>query len=119
MGGGITGFTQANDSDLHRSLKVLSRNEETDLMLKMLSVCNSKVPAPKREDIIKMLISAWKNTKIDFVAVFKKCFVTNALDGSEDHLVSNKLFAFTANAMFDFRKKAVTISSFYQFVNSH
>lgn len=31
MGGGITGFIQANDIDMHRSLKTLYRNEETDL----------------------------------------------------------------------------------------
>ena len=78
----------------------------------MLSVGNSKEPAPKREDMIKILVSTWKNAKIDFVAVFKKFFVTSALDGSEDHLVSLPM-------LFDFRKKAVTISSFYQFVNSH
>ena len=36
MGGGITGFIQANDTDLHRRLKALYRHEEMDLMLKML-----------------------------------------------------------------------------------
>ena len=80
MGGGITGFIQANDTDMHRSLKALHRNEETDLMLKML-VDKNKVSAPKRDDLINMLMSAWKNIKIDFAAVFmKKLHVTNALD---------------------------------------
>lgn len=79
MGSGITGFIQA-DTDMHRSLKALYRNEETDLMLKML-VDKNKVSAPKRDDLINMLMSAWKNIKIDFAAVFmKKLHVTNALD---------------------------------------
>lgn len=83
-------------------------------------VDKNKVSAPKREDLINMLMSAWKNIKIDFAAVFmKKLHVNNALDGSEDHLVSDKLFVFPGNAMLDFRKKPVRISSSYQFVNSH
>ena len=57
MGGGITGFIQANDTDMHRSLKALYRNEETDLMLKIL-VDKNKVSAPKRDDLINMLMSA-------------------------------------------------------------
>ena len=44
-------------------------------------VDKNKVSAPKREDLINMLMSAWKNIKIDFAAVFmKKLHVTNALD---------------------------------------
>ena len=33
MGGSITGFIQENDTDLHRRLKSLYRNEEVALML--------------------------------------------------------------------------------------
>lgn len=69
--------------------------------------------------MIIMLVTSWKNMKIDFAVVFKKPFVNNALDGSEYHLVYDKLFAFTGNAMFDLQKKTVRISSFYQLVSSH
>ena len=54
MGGGITGFIQANDTDLHRRLKALYRHEEMDLMLKILEI-------DKREDMAQMLLSAWQN----------------------------------------------------------
>ena len=57
------------------------------MMLKMLSVDKNKVPTPKREYIINMLRSPWKNIKIDFASVFEKLFVNNALDGSDGHLV--------------------------------
>ena len=93
MGGGITGFIQANDTDLHRRLKALYRHEEMDLMLKMLEIDQTKVPSPKREDMVNMLLSAWRGVENNFAEVFKKLFVTNALDRSEDHLVSNKLFS--------------------------
>ena len=56
-------------------------------------VDKNKVSAPKREDLINMLMSAWKNIKIDFAAVFmKKLHVNNALDGSEDRISSSYQF---------------------------
>ena len=103
-GGGITGFIQANDNDLHRRLKALYRHEEMDLMLKMLEK-DKKVPLPNREDMVKMLLSAWKDVPNNFAEVFKKLFVTNALDGSENHLVSDKLFALIGSDMQKFRKE--------------
>ena len=93
MDGGITGFVQANDTDLYRSLKVLHRHKEMDLMLKMLEKDKNKVPSPNHVDMVKMLLSAWKDVPNpnNFAEVFKELFVTNALDGSKDCLVSNFL----------------------------
>ena len=105
MGGGITGFVQANDTDIHRRLKALYRHEEIDLMLKMLEKDRNKVPSPSREDMVKMLLSAWKDVPNNFAEVFKKLFVTNALDGSEDYLVSDKLFVLIESDMQKFRKE--------------
>ena len=105
MDGGITGFIQANDTDLHCHFKALYRQEEMDLMLKMLEKDKNKVPSPNREDMVKMLLSAWKNVPNHFAEVFKKLFVTDALDGSEDNLVSDKLFALIGSDMQKFRKE--------------
>ena len=69
MGGGITGFIQANDTDHHHHLKSHYRNEEMALMLKKLEVDKNKVPAPNREEMINMLLAAWKETDVDFTAV--------------------------------------------------
>ena len=52
-----------------------------------------------------MFLSAWKDVPNNFAEVFKKLFVTNALDGSEDHLVSGKLFALIGSDMQKFRKE--------------
>ena len=51
MGGGITGFIQANDIDLHCCLKALYSQGEMVLMLNMLEMDKSKVASPKSEDI--------------------------------------------------------------------
>ena len=105
MGGGITGFIQANDTDLHHHLNSRYRNEEMVLMLKKLKVDKNKVLAPSREEMINMLLAAWKETDVDFTAVFKKLFVTNKFDGSEDFLVSDKLFSFIGDDMLEFRRQ--------------
>ena len=50
MGGGMTGFIQANNTDLHRPLKALYRDEEMDLMSKMLEkdpITKSQSPITK------------------------------------------------------------------------
>ena len=39
---------------------------------------------------------------------FKSLFVTNALDGSEGHLVSDKLYALVGNEMVKFRTELMT-----------
>ena len=103
MGGGITGFIQANDTDLHNRLKVLYCEEEMNLMVKMLEADKSKIPSPNRQNMIKMLVSSWDAITTDFSQVFKKLFVTNNLDGSEDYLVSDKLFSIIGSEMKDFR----------------
>ena len=50
-----------------------------------------------------MLMSSWDAITTDLSQVFKKLFVTNKLDGSEDYLVSDKLFSLIGNEMKDFR----------------
>ena len=105
MGGGITGFIQANDTDLHHHHKSNYRNEEMALMLKKLEVDKNKVPAPNREEMINMLLADWKETDVDFTAVFKKLFVTNKFDGSEDFLVSDKLFSLIGDDILEFRRQ--------------
>jgi hypothetical protein len=105
MGGGITGFIQANDTDLHHHLKTRYRHEEMELMLKKLEMDSKKVPAPSREEMINMLLKAWKELDVDFNTVFKKLFITNKLDGSEDIFVSDKLFSLIGDDMLDFRRE--------------
>ena len=76
-------------------------------MLTMLEADKSKIPSPNRENMIKMSMSSWDDITTDFSQVFKKLFVTNKLDGSEDYLVSDKLFVIIGSEMKDFRDSLV------------
>ena len=76
------------------------------LMLKKLEVDKNKVPAPNREEMINMLLATWKETDVDLTAaVFKKLFVTNTFEGSEDFLVSDKLFSLIGEDMLELRRQ--------------
>ena len=58
--------------------------------------------------MMSILLQAWKTLEFDTKREFKSIFVTNALDGSEDYLVSNKLFALTGDEMIDFWKELMS-----------
>ena len=105
MGGGIAGFIQLNDTHLHRKLKALYRSSEMELMLKHLERDKTKIPKPSREEMISMVHNAWKEVDINYEAAFKQLFVTNALDGSEDFIVSDKLYGLVGIRMTEFRKE--------------
>ena len=103
MGGGITGYIQLNDTDLHHCLKAHYRQAEMALMLQKLEIDSKSTPKPSREEMIKMLLEAWKEAKKDFSFAFKRLFVTSALDGSEDFLVSDKLMSLIGESMKKYR----------------
>ena len=92
LGGGITGFIQQNDTHIHRPLKRNYRDEEACLMLSKLQADKSTIPSPTRNEMMTMLVSAWNKVEVDTKAAFKSLFVTSALDGTEDYLVSDRLF---------------------------
>ena len=52
---------------------------------------------------MKMLLSAWSKIEVDTKAAFKSLFVGTALDGSEDYLVSDRLFRVVGEDMKLFR----------------
>ena len=75
-----------------------------ELMLEKLQVERNKVPTPTREEMVNMTVKAAKKIDVNFNDVFKQLFVTNDLNGSEDYLVSDKLFDLIGEEMKDFRK---------------
>ena len=58
-----------------------------------------------------MLLQAWGRLEIDTKREFKSLFVTNALAGSEDYLVSDKLFALIGDEIVDVRKELMSQNS--------
>ena len=67
------------------------------LMLEQLDNDPNKIPSPSRDEMMRMLLKAWELLDVDTERKFKSLFVTNALDGSEDYLVSDKLYVLVGN----------------------
>ena len=53
---------------------------------------------------MSMLLLVWETLEIDTKRKFKSLFMTNTLEGSQDYLVSDKLFALIGDEMVDFQK---------------
>ena len=66
------------------------------------------MPSPSRDEMMRMLLKTWELLDLDTEREFKSLFVTNALDGSEDYLVSDKLHALVGNEMVKFRTELMT-----------
>ena len=83
----MTGDTQVNDTDVHSPLKAKYRQLEQDLMIRQLTENPQKIPQPSRDDMMRMLNVSFRSLKIDFASRFKALWMTNALNGIEDHLI--------------------------------
>ena len=105
---GITGYIQINDTSCHHNLKKYYREFEMKLMLKQLNNDPRKIPSLSRDEMIHMPLKAWELLDVDTESEFKSLFVTNALDGSEDYLLSNKLYALVENEIIKFRTELMT-----------
>ena len=63
-----------------------------------------KIPFPSQNEMMSMLLLVWETLEIDTKRKFKSLFMTNTLEGSQDYLVSDKLFALIGDEMVDFQK---------------
>ena len=70
----------------------------------------NKIPSPSRDEMMHMLLKARDLLDVDTEREFKSLFVTNALDGSEDYLVSDKLYPLAGNETVKFRTELMTSS---------
>ena len=93
IGDGVIGDIQINYIDQNCPLKVKYRELELNLMLEHLRADPKKIPQPSRDDMIRMLVKRFNSLKIDVVNRFKALWIPNALDGSEDFLVSERITA--------------------------
>ena len=104
-------YHQINDTHYHRPLKANYRKLEQKLMIEKLRSNRDKIPSPDRDELMAMATDAFKNISVDNVNAFKNLFFTNALDGSEDYKVSDKIWKLVGNEMKIFRDKLMTESS--------
>ena len=99
VGGGVTGDIQINDTDIHRPLKEKYRALEQQVMIDQLKADPKRIPQPSRDDMMQMLKKSFDSLEIDVASRFKALWVTNALDRSEDYLVSERIIALVGNKM--------------------
>jgi hypothetical protein len=93
-GGGATGITQTNDTDLHQGLRKNYTAEEMSAMAD--EARTNPCPCPKEEACIDWMAHVWSDVHIHEEACkgYKKTGTTNALNGDDDHLICReaKLF---------------------------
>ena len=104
IGGAITGYIQENDTHVRRTLKREYRDLEAELTLSMLQKNRAKIPSLWRDDMMKMIATAWTKLNVDHTRAFKTLFATNSLDVSKDYLVSDRLLKLIGDSMVSFQK---------------
>ena len=95
-GGGATGITQTNDTDLHQHQRRLYTEKEMAEMLRLARINPGKMPSAMAESCIDWMAEVWGNRALHDQAVkgYKYTGETNALDGSEDHLIAREARVF-------------------------
>ena len=73
-------------------------------MIEQLRLDPKKIPQPSRDHIIQMLLESCNSLEIDVTSRFKARWVTNALDGSKDYLVSERVFALVGESFKHFKE---------------
>ena len=74
-------------------------------MLEKLTKDPQKVPYTNRSEMMSLLVKSEKEVALDTYAAFESVWVTNSLDGSEDYLVSDKMFGLVGDSMRQFRNE--------------
>ena len=98
-GGGATGITQTNDTDLHQHQRRLYTEQEMAEMLRLARINPGKMPSAMVESCIDWMAEVWGNRALHDQARqgYKYTGETNALDGSEDHLIAREARVFWDN----------------------
>ena len=99
IGGGLTGNIQINDTYLQSPLKAKYRDLRQSLMMQQLKADPKNIPLPSRDDMMRTLAESSKSLEIDTESRFKALWVTHALDGTKDCLVSERVMLLVGNKM--------------------
>ena len=102
-----TGSVQVNNTHLHELLQSKYQKRESELMPGKLQNDPEKIPAPDQNEMMRLLVNSNQEVKIDVKPAFKLVQVTNALDGSEDYLVSDKIFGLVGELMTIFQAEVI------------
>ena len=81
-------------------------------MLRMLEQDPNKIPCPDRQDLIDMAMNCIRNleSSFDASAAFKRLFLNNKLDGSEDWKINDKIRGLVYEDLAKFRENLLKTS---------
>ena len=71
-------------------------------MIEQLGNDPKTIPKPSRDEMMRLLYESHVSLEKDYAKEFKSLWVTNALDGSEDYLVSQRVYKLMGTRMIDF-----------------
>ena len=71
-------------------------------MIEQLRNDPKTIPKPSRDEMMRLLYESHVSLEKDYAKEFKSLWVTNALDGSEDYLVSQRVYKLMGTRMIDF-----------------
>ena len=111
IGGDVTGDIQINDTDIHSPLKKKYRELKQQPMIAQLRSDPTKIPQPSRNEMMRMLVESNNSIDVDIPARYKALWITNKLDGSEDHLVSERIMTLVCQKLMLFRENLMKNAS--------
>jgi hypothetical protein len=96
-GGGATGITQSNDTDLHQhQRRRYTAKEMAEMLRKSRFLPGLKMPSALVEDNIDWMVEVWLDRDLHAQAAkgYKYTGATNALNGSEDYMIAREARTF-------------------------
>ena len=104
-------FVQVNDTNLHPKLKNKYHKREQEPMIEQLHNVPKTIPKPSRDEMLRVLFESHVSLEKDHAKEFKSFWVTNALDGSENYLISERVYKLVGTKMIDFRNQLMKTAS--------
>ena len=96
---------------MHSKLKNEYRKREQELMIEQHRSDPKTIPKPSRDEMMRLLYESHVSLEKNYAKEFKSLWVTNALDGSEDYLVSQRVYKLMGTRMIDFLNQLMKTAS--------
>ena len=90
---------------MHPKLKNKYHKREQEPMIEQLHNVPKTIPKPSRDEMLRVLFERHISLEKDHAKEFKSFWVTNALDGSENYLISERVYKLVGTRMIDFRNQ--------------
>ena len=80
-------------------------------MIEQLHNVPKTIPKPSRDEMLRVLFERHISLEKDHAKEFKSFWVTNALDGSKNYLISERVYKLVGTRMIDFRNQLMKTAS--------